>query len=188
MFKYQDTSNMRYAKYWAALALVVLGVLVYLAWDYTRIGTSVDLSQAPTVTEDAKVGFVDAEAKMYEVAKKWQSDSVLSQITSIGAASSEGDTESWQAIFVSPTHEGVGYVVQMNVGGITLEEEVPYVRDGAPFPKDGKTKEQAIAEVRSIAGRENGTIEGIEALYSDVDRVWYWGIKTDGGVVSVRME
>lgn len=129
----------------------------------------------------------DAFIKAREYALQWHQDAEISQFSPVGKGNENGEAESWRFVFVSPTRTGKGYAVNINGSSIT-SEEFAYEAIGAPMPENAKTPEEAVREIRLSQERSEATIYGVEAVYNAYDRVWYWGIMTDKGVISVKME
>jgi len=59
---------------------------------------------------------------------------------------------------------------------------------GANLPEDVLPPGDAIARVRKIPGYENETIFSAEAVYGSGGEIWYWGVKTSKGVVTVKAQ
>lgn len=162
---------------------------LYLAFDINLFGErngdilSIDESKSRIVM----MRYDDVFTKAHENALQWRQDAELSQFSPLGKGNESGEAESWRFVFVSPTRTGKGYAVNINGSSIT-SEEFAYEATGAPMPENAKTPEEAVREIRLSQERSEATVYGVEAVYNTQDRVWYWGVMTDKGVISVKME
>lgn len=172
---------------WALLALCAFGVLVWAVWSFTQGPVVVD-TNAPAVNDT--VGTIPMEVareKAYTRARAWHGDAELSQVTTLESGNAQADARAWRFIFVSPSRAGTGFVIDVRADSVSAGEEVAYAGTGAPMLANGKTKDEAIAEVRALPGYANVRVSGVEATYGENDRVWYWGVITDRGTISIRM-
>lgn len=118
-------------------------------------------------------------------AKAWQPDALLAFMNS-DAAEQGGVMHAWKIGFVSQSRPDVAYIVHVREGRIEGTTEVAYRGAGAEFPNDITSEEDAIREMRALAGYEDAPVLGVEAVYGPSGKVWYWGIRTPKGVVSVE--
>lgn len=120
-------------------------------------------------------------------AKKWQSDAILAYMNS-AAIETSGGSEVWKFIFVSPSPSahGKGYMVEVESGNIRRAAEIPYIGAGGEFPSDAIATDEAVRRVRAIKGYEDAEILGIEAVYGPNGGIWYWGVRTSRGVVTIK--
>lgn len=184
---FQSTDTPRTKMVWAVLALGAFGLLGWAAWSFTQGLTAVDVD-TPAVTEAAGTVSVEAaQEKAYTRARVWHGDAELSQVTTLESGNAQADARAWRFIFVSSSRAGVGFVIDVRAESMSDGEEVAYTATGAPMPAHGKTKDEAIAEVRTLPGYANVRVSGVEAFYAESDHMWYWGVITDKGTVSIRM-
>lgn len=119
-------------------------------------------------------------------AQEWQPDAKLAFISSGGSVGSTGRSDVWKLIFVSKNKKEKGYVVEVSDYKVISSSEVTYVGVAADFPIDVITPEEAIRHVRQIKGYENAEILGVEAVYGQGGKIWYWGVKTSKGTVTTK--
>lgn len=120
-----------------------------------------------------------------EKAKQWQSDVALSFIDTV-SLDSNGNPKTWKLTFVSKNMPEKGFLVEVDNGIITNSKEIEYSGTGAELPTNIISQQQAIERVKKMADYEDVEILGVEAVYGQGTEVWYWGVKTDKGVVSVQ--
>lgn len=122
-----------------------------------------------------------------ERARTWQDDAVLARIISSEGTAEEVATGTWKAIFVSGKTKGKGYEVEVQGGNVVKEQEIDYAAPGgAELPSDIISTDQAVQIVKGMKGFEDAKVFGVEAVYGSDEKVWYWGVKTDKGTVSVE--
>lgn len=117
-------------------------------------------------------------------ARKWQTDAELALLNS-GESGNNGKSDYWKLIFISGSNKGKGYQVEVNNYKITSAAEIPFIGKGADFPVDIISPEEAILRLRQLNGRQDAKILGVEAIYDANAKTWFWGVKTDRGVVAI---
>ncbi|MEK7657881.1 MAG: hypothetical protein AAB366_01660 [Patescibacteria group bacterium] len=116
-------------------------------------------------------------------AQKWQPDAKLAFMDS-GSISERGRSNTWKAIFISSKVKAKGFSIEIEDYKIILLAEIIYNGVGADFPTNIISSEDAIKMVRATKGYEDAEIYGAEVIY--MGNLWYWGVKTSKGVVSVK--
>jgi hypothetical protein len=118
-------------------------------------------------------------AKMKALA--WSPDALL-----VGASTSVDSSDIWIYEFSSSTKKGKVDQITVTGTAVTAEQEIARVVEGGEVPVDIITSEQAKAKALAIPGYADAKILGVEMLYGPDGKQWYWGVKTDHGVVSVK--
>lgn len=118
-------------------------------------------------------------------ARKWHADAVLASLVA-RQVGEKGRSDNWELVFVSPSTKGKGYLLRVEGQGVLSREEISYQGIGADFPVDLISPEEAIKQARQIKGYENVKIQGVEAIYGQGGKIWYWGVRTSKGVVSMK--
>jgi hypothetical protein len=171
----------------ALTALIILGIAAILCinlglfsgfprWFSSSISTTEEAG--PTQTYTPEIRYREAS----ERAKTWQADAKLSYLVAEG-------TSRWKLIFTSENGavEGRGYLVLLEDAGVVGAEEIAYSGAAAEFPvEDIITADEAVRRVRAMRGYEDARIVGIEAVYGPSEEVWYWGVRTAKGVVTIE--
>jgi hypothetical protein len=133
-----------------------------------------------------RVSAADVSAIAFASAQIWSSDALLAYMNSGAVEQIGGRAETWEFIFVASSKKGKGYRVTILGHAITHKEEINYQGQGAPLPPSMLPEEEAIKRVRAMPGFEDVDILGVEAVHGPSGTVWYWGVKTSKGVVSVE--
>lgn len=179
--------NQRYLTIAISVVIVILIVLAIVVavgvFKLPKSGKNVnqELVNAPVVSH-----YAEPARSTYEIglqkAREWQHDAVLARIVS-----PEGDTSGeWKAIFISPQVQNKGYVVAVQANALSSAEEIDFVGTGAELPENIITADQAVQQVKGMKGFEDAEVFGVEAVYGADEKLWYWGVKTDKGTVSVE--
>lgn len=132
---------------------------------------------APTARNAFDIAFLEAQ--------KWQPDARLAFLNS-GPVQDGGRSSAWKLAFGSEKALGKIFIVEVADFKVISTNEMSYKSTGADFPVDIISADEAIKKVRAIRGYENETILGVEAVYDVKGKVWYWGVRTPKGVVSVE--
>ncbi|OGG61374.1 hypothetical protein A3C87_00095 [Candidatus Kaiserbacteria bacterium RIFCSPHIGHO2_02_FULL_49_34] len=170
---------------WVIAAIFALGVLGYAVWQYGPV--SEDLYEEPQVLLEASLSAYDAALLVAtKAAQSWQSNAVVASFEPLEESNARGDARGWRFVFTSTSKRGTGYVVDVKNGVVVSHQEGAVGSVGTILPQNAKTIDEAIAEVHAMPGRENAIIEGVEALVTE--GVWYWGVRTDKGTISIKME
>lgn len=127
----------------------------------------------------------DAYDIALEKAKEWQTDAALSFIDAV-LLDSNGNPKTWKLTFVSKNISGKGFVVEVENGVITNSKEIEYSGTGSELPTNIISQQEAIEKVKKMSGYEDTEILGVEAVYGKGTEIWYWGVKTSKGTVSVE--
>ncbi|OGM93734.1 hypothetical protein A2524_01365 [Candidatus Wolfebacteria bacterium RIFOXYD12_FULL_48_21] len=118
-------------------------------------------------------------------AREWQPDVLMDRINS-GDIGDTDKSKAWKVVFVSKDVIGKGFVVEVVDREVTSAMEIPYVGTGADYPVETISQEEAIRRFRQTPWNEQVPILSVEAVYGPAGQVWYWGIKTAKGIVSVQ--
>jgi len=168
------------------VGLIVFIVLTFLFGAYAATGGKISWRKEPTVTA-VQEAFPTAR-NAYDIAilraRAWKSDARLAFVQS-GEIDTSGRSSSWELLFVSPSTNGRGYRVEVSGPSVLSEAEIPYVNQGADFPADLISPEEAIQIVARMKGYGGQVILGVEAVWGEAEGQWYWGVRTPKGVVSV---
>lgn len=144
------------------------------------------LKNKEAVVEDTRPTARNAYDIALLKARAWQPDANLAFMNSGGSVGGTGRSENWKLIFVSKNRKEKGYAVEVSDYKIVSAAEIPYTGIAADFPVDIITPEEAIQHVRQIKGYENAEILGVEAVYGQGGKIWYWGVKTSKGTVTTK--
>lgn len=120
-----------------------------------------------------------------EKAKQWQSDAALSFIDTV-SLDHNGNPKTWKLTFVSKNMPEKGFLVELDNGAVINSKEIEYSGIGAELPTNIISQQQAIEKVKKMSGYGDANILGVEAVYGQGTEIWYWGVKTDKGTVSVQ--
>lgn len=127
----------------------------------------------------------DANDIALKKAQEWQSDAELSYISSDNLSeNSRGDN--WTLIYVSVSKPGLGYEISVVNRVVVSWKEIEYSGRGAELPEEGISQRQAVQTVKNMDAYKDAEIYGVEAIYGPAGKVWYWGVKTSKGTVSIR--
>ena len=171
---------------WIIASVFAVAVLGYGVWQYGPL--TEELYDVPVVSPEGNLSAYDtALAVAQKEAKEWQSNALVASFEPRETTNERGDALAWRFIFTSASKEGTGYIVEVKDGVVLSKAEAIVNARGVRMPGDAKTIDEAIAEVRAMPGRADAHIEGVEALAGE-DGVWYWGVQTDKGTISIRME
>lgn len=118
-------------------------------------------------------------------AKEWQSDVLMDRISS-GDIGDTGKSKVWKVVFVSKALPDKGFLVEVVDRSVVSAYEIPYSGVGADFPVETISQDEAIRRMRSVPGYENEPVISVEAVYGPAGEVWYWGVRTAKGVVSIQ--
>lgn len=172
---------------WIIVALFATAMLGYMSWQYITT-TGVGIVDVPhAIFDGTYTPYETARRLAIDAARTWRGDAELSRLFPRAEANDRGDAKVWRAVFTSSSRSGAGYVVDVVGGVVIAAKETVYNSFGAAMPEDSISSDEAIARVRSLPGRGGAVIEGVEAVYNNDDAMWYWGVMTDKGTVSVRM-
>lgn len=164
----------------AILCAMILGGIVFLFRQ-----TKESPLDIPLESKTEKSAEVLEERAAYEIAllraRKWNENAVLAHIASAV------DPEESRYTFISESAHGRGFVVAVQGNKIITADETEYAgTSGAPFPSSAISQEKAAERVRNMPGYEDAEILGVEAVYGKIGEVWYFGVQTDKGTVSVE--
>lgn len=127
----------------------------------------------------------DANDIALKKAQEWQMDAELSYVSSDNLSeNNRGDN--WTLIYISPSNPGIGYEITVVNRVVVASEEIEYFGRGAELPAEGISQRQAVTMVKNMEAYKDAEIYGVEAIYGPAGKVWYWGVKTSKGTVSVR--
>ncbi len=143
-----------------------------------------DQSETPPVTAPA-YPFISVYELVLGEARRWRKDAVLSYSSNSPGADSKTPS---MFIFVSPSFPNTGFVVESDADKVISSREISYSGEGGEFRDNLITQEEAIKRVHSIAGFEDAEIVSVEGVYGPEGKIWYWGVKTNKGTVSVKTE
>jgi hypothetical protein len=171
------------------IIIIAVIILVILIGAFTTVIILKKSSLGSAVKQDLEKDLMDGKNAIeigLAEAKKWQADAELSYLKSDQVGQERGRSDNWQLIFVSKNIKDKGYFVNVVNFKVVEIKEVDYVGAAAEFPINAISQEEAISRVRKIIGYENVEILGVEAIYGSTGDVWYWGVKTNKGTVSVK--
>ncbi len=168
------------------ICAVVGGAILFFIW---RNAPSVPSPEAP-LTESAATPVWNGEETAREVAMRaaaaWQADAMLATIQSVDTSDTADRADAWQFTFIASGASGKGYVVRVADGRVTEAVEIDYVASGSALPSSFLTADEAVAAVRKLPGYEDVDVLGVEAVYGASNAIWYWGVKTSRGTVSIE--
>lgn len=122
-------------------------------------------------------------------ALKWRPDAKLAQINAKGKISPAGKSDSWILRFSSESTEGKGYEILIKNRAVASAKEIVFYWKGADLPAAGFLgEEEALKKFRQIGGYENVTVQSIELIPSADGKSWFYGIKTEKGVITLPAE
>lgn len=162
--------------------LLGVGILVFSFYYFSSSPAS------PSAFVDLRPSPRDAYAVAASSARAWRVDAQLSTLHSLADVGMTGKSVAWRFVFISPVPslKGRGYAVEVRDQIVVSNSEIAYMGSGAEFPQSIMSEEQAIARVHAIQGYESASVIGIEAVYGPKEKLWYWGVRTPRGVVSVE--
>jgi len=175
------------------IAVLTVGVLfgtgVFNVKKIQKYFSGKDIAQNQTASFQNVT--VAPEQKAYQAALaralEWNADAALAFIDSGVKEKSETSSPVWKFTFAPKNNDArEGFVVVVEGEKVIRVEEVEHSGSGVELPDDIISQEEAIARVKKMAGYENEPILGVEAVYGAGNKVWYWGVKTGKGTVSVE--
>jgi uncharacterized protein YxeA len=164
------------------IILIVVGV-GFLVWKFKVVpGGGLFGKQELTVQKENKSVFKSEGP--YELARKeavkWQVDAEVAFMEGGKELSDE-----WRFIFASKQVKGKGFEVRVS-GQDVLTKEIDYSGSGEVLPEDIISQDEAVRRVKEMPAYKDAEIIGVEAVYGKGDKVWYWGVRTNKGTVSVE--
>lgn len=163
------------------IVLIAFGV-GFLGWYYRQDPGGILGKREFSVEKEEKSVFKSEGP--YELARKasvvWQADAVV--------AFMEGGkdlSENWRFIFISELVKGKGLEVKV-AGSEVVSKEVDYAGTAEKLPEGIISQDEAVRRVKAMPAYKDAEVLGVEAVYGKGDKVWYWGVKTSIGVVSVE--
>lgn len=157
---------------------ILMAAVIFLSVFFERYKENPFHNQSSLNQERPLEAHISAYAIALARAREWKNDAAPSYFEL-------QDANAARFIFVSG-EEGVGFAVEVVSDAVTSAQEISYTGFGAEIPEETITPEEAIKRVQNMAGYESALIEGVEAVYGREGQVWYWGVKTDKGTVSVE--
>lgn len=163
------------------MILIFIGALAFMFFNTNKDDitlTPIDTRPTPFAAHDVALA----------AARAWRADAYLATLHSTGEVGATGRGNFWRFVFISPdpAMRGRGYEVAVEGQAVRATNEIAYVGSGAVFPSNILSQEDAITRVHSFKGYESASVLGIEAVYGAKEQVWYWGVRTPQGVVSVE--
>ncbi len=126
--------------------------------------------------------------EFYKVARaraiEWKEDAVLASLDTDYLENKEA-LRKWKLTFVSKNYSK-GLLVYMSDNTMLSTQEIPYYESGAELSSEIITPEEAARRVREMPGYGDVPISKVNAIYGSGTEVWYWGVHTLKGVVSVK--
>jgi len=172
--------------YFSLIAMTVLlfGLVVY--WQLSS-GKKTAPAPVPVSEPDRKMTASDAYGLALVKAREWDPAAVLSKINSApDKTSAQGRADSWELLYTSENKKGLAYIVTIADKNVADGAEIPFFGAGGELPQNLLSSEEAIAKVRQIGGYENEPILSVEMIYDEGAKLWFWGVKTARGTVSVK--
>lgn len=141
----------------------------------------------PVVEEKPPLPVADSYALALARAKIWHTDAGLAYVDS-GPIDERGVPVSLSYHFVSASAPGVALRVTVTrAGDIDESEVVSFTGTAQAFPdREIITPEQAVVQVKEMPEYQDAQIQSVEAVYGPGNQVWYWGVVTDKGTVSIE--
>jgi hypothetical protein len=180
------TSNKTLEVILGIIILAILALVFFVVsglWKTSKI-TNVFNKNVQTIES----GFVDSR-NAYDLAvnraKDWKPDAVLSNLES-GSVDFGGRSNNWTFIFASGSTKGLGFEIKVENEKIVGAKEIPYVSQGTALPSNLISADEAIQIAKSMPGNDKIEVTGVEAIYSPEGNIWYWGVKTVKGVITVK--
>jgi hypothetical protein len=170
-----------------AITIVVFGVVVW--WQVDLNDKTIVPAAVPAEKPDQKITAADAYVLALAKAKEWDPVAKLSKINSAAEnTSSQGKADSWELLYTSENKTGLAYRVNIADKSIVDSAEVPFYGAGGELPQNLLTSEEAISRVRQISGYENEPIISVEMIYDAPAKLWFWGVKTGKGTITVNAQ
>lgn len=161
-------------------ALIGINILLVMLVAFLFVQTREQAAEAPTSVESVEVVATRESSERTDAlafALAWSPNAKLSKLEK---------TDAGQVFtFVDAEKKGIAYVVT-GAPGAWMGEEVAWYGEGGVAPERLLTSEQAIQKVLQIPGYETVTILGAELVYGPSGEAWYWGVRTERGVVTVN--
>lgn len=180
---------MKFIKYaFGFLLLISLIVIMSFAFKSEKKDQNRSPDQPTVILE--KITELSGE-EVHQIALKkaqqWHPDAVLSYMKS-GGIPATGRATLWELIFISPAFKNKGYKIEIDNREILSAQEMDYRGSGGTFPEQPKiNQEEAIKKIKMMEGFKDAEILGVNAVYGNNGEIWYWGIETSKGVVSVKV-
>ncbi|MEI7741592.1 MAG: hypothetical protein WCJ29_03740 [bacterium] len=167
------------SKYLVSFLVGLVGILAILGFVLWNRGGAV---KKPIIVAPPKVETENSRLEVAQVrAREWNADAVLSKVS----LSSDAPD---RAIYEFSSLQVKNKVLSVIIDGssVTSAEEIAAVVTGGEVPSNLIGSDEAITKVLSIKGYEEAKIFGVEMIYGPDGKQWYWGVKTDKGVVSIK--
>ncbi len=158
-----------------------LALFGYLPWPSGIFSGEKIAEDVNLITSAEAIEFAKPDAL------NWKPDVKLAQINAKGKVSlTSGKSDSWILIFSSPSAENKGYEISVSNRQIVSKKEIVFRRLGADLPENGFIgEEEALKRLRQISGYENAVVSSIELIPSADGKAWFYGIKTEKGVITL---
>lgn len=157
--------------------LIMIAAMGWLVWERQ----STPPKRMDATVEDVAAVEQDRVDLALASARVWSADAVLAKISSGGES-----PDTWEYVFSSASKKGKLFLVTIMGGTVASTGETVGVVSGGAVPENLISSEEAIAKARMIPGYENVQIVGVEMIYGPDGMQWYWGVKTNRGVVSIK--
>ena len=176
--KLQDIKPSKTNWYFYVAGVFVIALLLF-NWPWFR--------RVVNIEPDAGVmNGINAYQSAIDKAKAWHDDALLSYMRSSFTVGDRGRSDDWILIFVSAQAPKRGYKIHVVDYKVIDAQEIAYSGQGGEFPQTILTPEVAVARAHAIAGFGDVTVNGVEAVYGPAKHVWYWGLNTPKGTVTVE--
>ena len=168
------------------VVVLVLGIL-YATGVLTRSG----LKKLLTGVEEPPDIKLMSSRNAYDIAllraQQWQPDAKMTDSKSLpGTTGPSGRSDNWDLIFVSDKVKKRGFHIIIQNRQIATAEEINFVGKGNDLPENIVSSQEAVARMHQIKGYENEQVISVEMLYGPDGKVWYWGVKTAKGVITIK--
>lgn len=172
---------------YASLALLFALLAASAFWFFKDAGAPAPADRATSGQADGRLTSQDAFKLAEARAKAWQAEAALSRFSSADNQTSfAGRADDWEFLFVSKKKTGVGYRIMIKDRQVVAADEIPFIGEGGGAPEKTIGSEEAIAEAKRIFNDDSLKIISVQMIYNGSNQNWYWGVKTEKGLLSIK--
>jgi len=128
----------------------------------------------------------DAYHVALEKALAWQPDAKLSSMKSALGETGVSGRSDWDLLFVSKSIKKKGFQVAIRNRAVKVAEEINFTGQGTELPTNIISSKEAVAKAHDIPGYGKEPVLGVEMVYGPDGSVWYWGVKTARGTITIN--
>lgn len=155
----------------------------------TRMQTPI-LPETPgetVIVPNASLSVKGAYETALKQALKWNNNSKLSFIKSLGAVTADGKSSQWQLVFVSAVASKKAYEIVIQGDKIVSEKEIASEAKGENLPAKFFDSDEAVRRLARMPQFKKITISAINLFYNPDAKAWRYVFATSSGPTSLEI-